>query len=251
MTARRVVVIVIAVGLAIWEAVCRFGLVGPLLLASPSEIGAALIASWPDYLNALGFTVVEIAVALAAAWSLGIGAGIIAGMTPFLGLTAGPLLSSLFAVPLITWYPLFMVWFGLGMTSKIVYAVVSGFIPIAINTMNGIRGLDRSYPRFGRAIGCSRRQLIMRILLPMAMPSIMSGLRIGTALVVIGVIVAEMLASFGGIGYLIAYYRSIYETAHVYTGIVFALGCALAANWGLSLMERRFTRWRELQIAER
>jgi NitT/TauT family transport system permease protein len=249
MNARRAIAIVVALGL--WEAIRRLNLVAPLLLASPSEMVSALIASWPEYLEALRFTVTEIAVALAAAWVIGIAIGIAAGMAPFAGLVAGPLLSSLFAVPLITWYPLFMVWFGLGMTSKIVYAVVSGFIPIAINTMNGIRGLDRSYPRFGRAIGCSRRQLIMRILLPMAMPSIMSGLRIGTALVVIGVIVAEMLASFGGIGYLIAYYRSIYETAHVYMGIVFALGCALAANWGLSLMERRFTRWRELQIAER
>ena len=63
-------------------------------------------------------------------------------MVPFFGATAGPLLSSLFAVPLITWYPLFMVWFGLGTMSKIVYAAVSGFFPIAINTMNGIRGLD-------------------------------------------------------------------------------------------------------------
>ena len=61
----------------------------------------------------------------------------------------------------------------------------------------------------------------------------------------IGVIVAEMLASFGGIGYLISYYRSIYATGHVYLGILFALACALAANWGLSLVERRFTHWRE------
>ena len=60
-----------------------------------------------------------------------------------------------------------------------------------------------------------------------------------------------MLASLGGIGYLISYYRSIYATDHVYLGILFALACALVANWGLSMFERRFTRWRELQIGER
>jgi NitT/TauT family transport system permease protein len=128
--------------------------------------------------------------------------------------------------------------------------VVSGFFPIAINTMNGVRGLDPGYLLFGQAIGCSRRQAVFRILLPMALPSIVSGLRIGTALVVIGVIVAEMLASLGGIGYLISYYRSIYATDHVYLGILFALGCALVTNWGLSLIERRFTYWRELQVSE-
>jgi NitT/TauT family transport system permease protein/taurine transport system permease protein len=103
----------------------------------------------------------------------------------------------------------------------------------------------------GEAIGCSRRQIVFRILLPMAMPSIVSGLRIGTALVVIGVIVAEMLGSLGGIGYLISYYRSMYATANVYLGILFALGCAFVANWALSIVERRFTSWRIMQIEER
>lgn len=245
---RRGLIIFIVLGL--WEAARRFNLVGPLLLASPTEIVEAFAKSWFDYLIALRTTAVEIAIALAFAWTLGIAAGTIAGLRPFLSATAGPLLSSLFAVPLISWYPLFMVWFGLGITSKIAYAIVSGFFPIAINTMNGIRALEHQYLLLGKAIGCSRRQIVFRILLPMAMPSIISGLRIGTALVVIGVIVAEMLGSLGGIGYLISYYRSIYATAHVYLGILFALGCALVVNWGLSLVERRFTHWRVLQIQQ-
>jgi len=236
--------------LGLWEAVRRFDLVGPLLLASPTEIVDAFVKSWFDYVIALRLTAIEIAVALALAWTLGIGAGTIAGLRPFLNATTGPLLSSLFAVPLISWYPLFMVWFGIGITSKIAYAVVSGFFPIAINTMNGIAAVDHQYFLLGRAIGCSRRQLIFGILLPMAMPSIVSGLRIGTALIVIGVIVAEMLGSFGGIGYLISYYRSIYATAHVYLGILVALIFALVANWLLSLLERRFTHWRVMQIQQ-
>ncbi|HEY7230185.1 MAG TPA: ABC transporter permease [Pseudolabrys sp.] len=249
MTLRRGLMILIVLGL--WEAVRRFNLVGPLLLASPTEIAGALVKSWLDYAVALRLTATEIAIALALTWTLGIGAGTIAGLRPFLSATAGPLLSSLFAVPLISWYPLFMVWFGIGITSKIAYAVISGFFPIAINTMNGIGAIDHQYVLLGRAIGCSRRQIVFRILLPMAMPAIVSGLRIGTALVVIGVIVAEMLASLGGIGYLISYYRSIYATDHVYLGILFALGCALAANWGLSLLERRYTSWRVMQIEQR
>jgi NitT/TauT family transport system permease protein len=245
---RRGLMIFIILGL--WEAVRRFNLVGPLLLASPSEIAGAFVKSWFDYVLALRVTVIEIAIALAFAWTFGIAAGTIAGLRPFLSATAGPLLSSLFAVPLISWYPLFMVWFGIGVASKIAFAIVSGFFPIAINTMNGIGALEPQYYLLGRAIGCSRRQIIFRILLPMAMPSIVSGLRIGTALVIIGVIVAEMLGSLGGIGYLISYYRSVYETAHVYLGILFALGCALVANWGLSLIERRFTHWRVMQIQQ-
>src|SRR5580704_12372958 len=107
MSLRRLLIIII---LGIWEAVRRLDLVGPLLLASPSEIAGAFIQSWPDYVVALRFTIAEIVAALALALIVGIGTGIVAGMVPFLGATAGPLLSSLFAVPLITWYPLFMVW---------------------------------------------------------------------------------------------------------------------------------------------
>jgi NitT/TauT family transport system permease protein len=245
---RRGLIIFIVLGL--WEAVRRFNLVGPLLLASPTEIVDAFAKSWFAFVLALRVTAAEIGIALVFALMFGIATGTIAGLRPFLTATTGPLLSSLFAVPLISWYPLFMVWFGLGISSKIAYAVVSGFFPIAINTMNGIRAVDPQYFLLGRAIGCSKRQIIFRIFLPMAMPSIVSGLRIGTALVVIGVIVAEMLGSLGGIGYLISYYRSIYATAHVYLGILFALGCALVANWGLSLIERRFTHWRVLQIQQ-
>lgn len=249
MTWRRGLVILVVLGS--WEAVRRFNLVGPLLLASPTEIAGAFAKSWFNYVMALRLTAAEIAIALAFSWTLGIGAGTIAGLRPFLSATAGPLLASLFAVPLISWYPLFMVWFGIGISSKIAYAIVCGFFPIAINTMNGIRSLDHQFILLGRAIGCSRRQIVSRILLPMAMPAIVSGLRIGTALVVIGVIVAEMLGSLGGIGYLISYYQSIYATPNVYLGILFALGCALVANWALGIVERRFTSWRVMQIEER
>jgi NitT/TauT family transport system permease protein/taurine transport system permease protein len=240
----------IAAVLVLWEAVRRLDLVGPLLMASPTEIVEALTESGGQFISAFRLTLVEMACATAISWTLGVTVGVIAGLIALLGAAMGPILSALFAVPLITWYPLFMVWFGIGSASKIAYAVVSGFFPIAIGTLNGIRGVDRQYFLFARSIGCSRRQMISRVLLPVALPSIIAGLRIGTALVVIGVVVAEMLASLGGIGYLITYYRTFYATGHVYLGILLALLCALAANWGLSAFENRFMRWRDLQVSE-
>jgi NitT/TauT family transport system permease protein len=237
--------------LVLLEMLRRLDLVGPLLLASPSEIAQALIQSGGEFLSAFRLTLVEIVCAILISWILGIAVGAVTGMIAFLGAVTGPVLSALFAVPLITWYPLFMVWFGIGSASKIAYAVISGFFPVAINTLNGIRGLDRRYVVFSRSIGCSRAQMIFRVLMPMTLPSVIAGLRIGTALAVIGVIVAEMLGSLGGIGYLITYYRTLYSTGHVYLGILFALLCALVANWALNAVERRFTRWRDLQISQK
>lgn len=235
--------------LAVWEAVRRFNVVGPLLLASPSEIVAAGIASAPKFAIAFEQTLLEIIAAIAISVVLGVGVGALGGTRPFLGAVTGPVLTSLFAVPLITWYPLFMVWFGIGPASKVAYGVVSAFFPIAINTMNGLRGVDRKYLTYGRAIGCSPAQIVAHILIPLALPSIVAGLRIGASLAIIGVVVAEMLASLGGIGFIITSARNFYATGDVYFGIVLALFCALLANVGLSLIERRFTRWRDLQAS--
>jgi NitT/TauT family transport system permease protein len=242
--------IVIVAILIIWESVRRLNLVGPLLLASPTEIAKAFVKSWPQFLAAFEITLFEIVVALAISFAIGLILGLIAGATVFTAAVAGPVLASLFAVPLITWYPLFLVWFGIGASSKVAYGVISGIFPIAINTMNGIHNLDRQYLTYGQAIGCSRLQILVRILIPLALPSIIAGLRIGVALVIIGVIVAEMLGSLGGIGYLITNYRNLYEIGAVYLGILLSLFCALLANLGLSAVEARYTRWHELQSAK-
>src|SRR5258708_7337008 len=101
--------IIVAI-LLVWESLRQLNLVSPLLLASPSEIGEAFVKSWPQFLTAFQITLVEIVAALAIALVLGIGVGLIAGSTAFTSMVSGPLLVSLFAVPLITWYPLFMVW---------------------------------------------------------------------------------------------------------------------------------------------
>ncbi len=241
---------IIGGALVAWELVRWSGLVSPIVLAAPSDILAAFQKSGGEFLQAFQVTLFEIAVSLLICWVVGISFGLLAGSVPILGMTAGPILASLFAIPLIVWYPLFMVWLGIGPASKIMFAVVSGVFPIAINTMNGVRQLDRKYLLLGRSLGATRAQMAIRIMLPLALPSVMSGLRIGSALAVIGVIVAEMLASLQGIGFWITYHRTLFNTGHVYLGILLALTCALLVNWGLSRLERRFGQWQDLEKTE-
>lgn len=242
---------IIAAFVLAWELIRRLEIVSPIVLAGPSDIVAAFRASGGPFLQAFQITLVEILASLVICWALGVGFGVLAGSIPILGLTAGPILASLFAIPLIVWYPLFMVWLGIGPASKVMFAVVSGVFPIAINTMNGVRALDPKYVLLARSLGASRRQTAFRILIPLALPSVMSGLRIGSSLAVIGVIVAEMLASLQGIGFWITYHRTLFNTGHVYLGILLALSCALLVNWGLSRLERRFGYWQQLESADR
>jgi ABC-type nitrate/sulfonate/bicarbonate transport system permease component len=98
-----------------------------------------------------------------------------------------------------------------------------------------------------RAMGANRLQLYTRVMFPLALPSIISGLRIGTGLVVIAVVVAEMLASLDGIGFLISYHRTLFDTGDVYLGFLFAIALAIGVNRGLSALERRFVQFNVLK----
>ncbi len=236
---------ILLVLLLAWELVRRLELMNALLLASPTEIFDAARTDGMQFLEGFRLTLFEIALAILLSWSIGIGVGLLAGSFPALGGFAGPLLAALFSVPLIVWYPLFMVWVGIGPPSKIVFATISGFFPIALNTMNGVRLLDQKYLRYARSIGTPPFKMVVSVLLPLALPSIISGLRIGTALAVIGVVVTEMLASLDGVGYWISYHRTLFNTGQVYVGILLALTAVVIVNWGLSKLEHHFGRWRQ------
>jgi NitT/TauT family transport system permease protein/taurine transport system permease protein len=233
--------------MAMWEALCRLGLVNPIVLAAPSDI---VIAAWThggEFLSAFRVTIFEIAIATFAAWTMGIASGLVGGLWTSAGKVSAPILSALLAVPHIIWYPLFIVWFGIGPGSKIAYGIFNGYFPIALMTTEAVRHVDWRYVKLGRSFGAGKSRTLTTIVLPLALPGIVSGLRIGTGLVVIGVIVTEMLTSLDGVGYLISYFRTIFEVGPVYFGICLALLCATGVNLLLSYVEKRFGRWRDME----
>ena len=245
----RTTAIVLAL-MVVWEASVRLGLVNQIILAPPSGIVAAALTDGRLFLNAFALTAGEIGAAILLSWTFGIGLGLVAGSSYRLAAATAPVLSSIFAVPLIILYPLLIVWLGIGPGSKIVFGVLSGFFPIALNTIDGVRAIEQRYFMFARSVGASTLQTYLRIVLPLALPSIVSGLRVGTGLTVIGVLVTEMLASLGGVGYLISYHRTLFNTGHVYFGIALSLMMAVAVNLALTWIERRVGSWRVLERAE-
>ena len=168
--------------------------------------------------------------------------GVVAGSVPVLARIAAPVLSALIAVPLVVLYPVLIAWLGLGPASKVVFGVVSGIFPIALNTTVGVREINRGYATMAAAMGANRRQIMFQVMAPLALPAIVSGLRLGTALIVIGVVLSEMLASTDGIGFWISYHRALFNTGQVYLGILLALLIAGLANAALSLVERLYAR---------
>jgi NitT/TauT family transport system permease protein/taurine transport system permease protein len=231
--------LIVLTALAAWELVVRLGLISAIILAGPSDIVLAAAKDGMLFMRALAITLIEIAAAMLIAWTLGIGLGILIGSSQTLAAGAAPVFSSIFAIPLIILYPLLMAWLGIGALSKIVFGALSGFFPIALNTIDGVRAVERRYLMFARSVGATPLQTHARIVFPLALPSIVSGLRVGTGLVVIGVVVTEMLASLGGLGFLISYHRTLFDTGHVYFGMLLALLVAVAVNVALTRLDRR------------
>jgi NitT/TauT family transport system permease protein len=227
--------------LAVWEIAYRAGMLSPIIFAAPSLILSAAAKDGWTFLLAFRLTMFEIAMAILIAWSFGIVFGVIAGVWPLAARICAPILSSLIAVPLVVLYPIVLAWLGLGPASKIAFGAISGVFPIALNALVGVQSVDRGYVVMAVAMGANRRQVMFQVMAPLALPAIVSGLRLGTALIVIGVVLSEMLASTDGIGFWISYHRGIFNTGQVYLGILLALIAAGLANFVLSLIERAYS----------
>lgn len=235
----------LAAALAVWQSAVSLGFISPVLLPSPSLILGAAVRNWDTFAEAFLFTLTEIFAAVTLAWASGIFAGVALGTVPIVAKATAPILSSLFAVPIIIWYPFFVVFFGIGPESKVAYAATAGFFPIALYTLNAVQNVDHRYMVLARSLGGSWRQTVTKFLFPLILPQAVSGLRIGTSMTVVGVIVSEMLASVAGLGFWISYHRTLFNTGEVYLGILLALSFALAVNAGLTRLENNLSRWRD------
>ncbi|RXZ32764.1 ABC transporter permease subunit [Oxalobacteraceae bacterium CAVE-383] len=141
--------------------------------------------------------------ALVLALAGGIALGILLGLHRLSGNVAEPILLNLYSIPKVTLYPLILLVFGLGLSAKVAFGVMHGLIPILIFTMNGIRQMRPVYLRAAKTMHVPLRQTVLHVLLPAILPEVISGLRLGFSLTLLGVLIGEMFASQRGLGYLI------------------------------------------------
>jgi NitT/TauT family transport system permease protein/taurine transport system permease protein len=236
--------LIVAVLVVLWEVLPRAGLIPVLFLPPLSATLRAALSNAGEYADALSVTLYEIVVAMAFACGGGIIAGaVVGGLAPLRRLLL-PLASSLYAVPIVVLYPVFTAWLGIGPEAKICFAAVYGFFPTLLGTAAGIRTIDPQYLIAARSMGATLPQRVVRVIIPAAIPTVLSGLRLGGALVIVGVVVAEMLTSSAGIGYLISRYRTTLDSPNVFAAILLVLALAVAFDGAVKLIERRTATWR-------
>jgi NitT/TauT family transport system permease protein len=233
----------LAVVLTIWQVFG--GLIDPILFTTPSAIGVAavkMIASgelW-RYL-APSLVVLAIGLSLAAVW--GVTIGLLLARFWVLDVALGVYITFLYSTPTVALVPLIVLWAGYETTAKVVILFLFAFFPMVINTYQGVKSVDPKLLEVGRAFRCSERQLWANIVLPAALPFIVTGLRLAVGRGLIGMVLADLYTAISGIGYLIVRTASTYQIDRMFVPIVTLglLGVTLTAL--LRVLERFVAPW--------
>ncbi len=157
---------------------------------------------------------------------------------------ADPLLNALYATPRVAMIPLILMWFGIGMWSKVFIVFISAFFPVLVNTVGGMRAIDRDLLRAARAFCASDWQIFKTVAIPGSVPFILTGLRQGVALGLIGVVVGEMFGGSQGVGFMVAYGGQTFATDTLFVGVFIIAAAGIVLTWFAERLERRFSQWR-------
>jgi len=217
--------------LSSWEVLGRQ--VDPLFMSYPTAIAVAasvMIASG-ELLSGLLASLHTLIYAFTIATVIGITVGMLIGRYKIVDVSTDWLVSALYTTPQIAIIPLVILWFGLGSTAKIFIVTVSAVFPILINTTAGVRNVPTQLIDVGMAFAANERQIFTKVIVPSALPYVMTGLRLGLGRAIIGMVVAEFFTAITGLGAIIVKYGNQYDTASMFVPIfvLMFLGVMLSA----------------------
>lgn len=196
--------------IAVWATIVELGWVDRFFVSTPKDIGEFLISTFTAeiYPNAVD-TLLATVIAFALSGVAGIFAGLMLVEFPGVKRVIEPFLTALNSLPRIALAPIFILWFGIGITSKVALAFSLGFFIVLTSTMAGIKNVDPALMRLSRSLGCGAWQQFQKITLPWAIPSVFGGLKLALIYSFLGVVTSEMLASKTGLGQLIMNYSGL------------------------------------------
>ena len=240
---RVLVLVVILLGT---ELGVRYGLLSRLFFSSPTEIFTAFQAQLTEGTLApdVGITVFETLLGLVAGSLAGMAVGLVLPQLHILSRVFEPFLMVLNGIPVIVIAPLFILWLGLGILSKIGISVYIVFFTMFIPVYTASLRLERSFIDALRVMGASRWQIFWKVVVPSAMPSVYTGLKIGSGLALIGAVIGEFVASRSGLGHMILYASGTLDTPTLYLGIIILAVFAAALSFAVDAMGPLLVHWR-------
>jgi ABC-type nitrate/sulfonate/bicarbonate transport system permease component len=229
-----------------WELAARLGLADPIFVSSPTAViraGLALCTEdeiWAD----LRVSGTEFLLGYVLATLVGIPLGLATGWWRRLSFVLGPFIDTLNAVPRLTLLPLIIIWFGIGIWSKVVVVFLGAVIPILISTYSGVQTSEARFVKVARSFSAGELKILTSIILPGTVPFIFTGLKYGVGRALLGVVVGELYAATAGVGQMIGAAGNTFQTDVVFFGILLFMAAGLASVAVLDLLERRFEQWR-------
>lgn len=233
-------------GLFAWEAFARLNHYPAFILPLPSQVWVRFLIALSDgslTRHAL-ITLGEVLAGLAVGFGLATSVGYAVAKSPTLEKALTPYLVASQAVPIVAIAPLLIIWFGAGQTSKILICALITFFPILVNTIFGVRSVEPDLRDLMRSLKATPWQTFIKLELPAALPVLLSGLKIGATLAVIGAVVGEFAGADRGLGFLISVGRNQYDTALVFVGVAALVMMALALYGSVAWLEWRLLGWK-------
>ena len=229
----------------VWQLAASMGWANPVYVGSPVEIATEL---WENVRNGFFFvqavpTFLAIVVAFGLSSIVGIAVGMVLHEIPFVDRVLAPFVAAFNGVPRIALAPVTIVWFGLGMASKVALAFSLVVFIVLVTTEAALRNVDPDLVRLCRTLGASKSKTLTAVKLPWALPGIFAGLRLGLLYAIVSVVVNEMIASPDGLGQLIAVYSNTFQISRMFAVLVFASIVTIVADLVLQKVERRLRIW--------
>ena len=232
--------------LVVLEIGTRTGIISNLSMPRPSDVGLAFVdlfntgLLWKHLLPSLQRLLVGGAIGALA----GVAIGILIGLFSLARAGLVPVVAAIFPVPKIALLPLFIIWFGIDETSKYALIAFGTFTPTVVATYGGVDNVDRGLIRMGQSFGLSWLSIVRKIVLPGALPAILSGLRVSLAIAIILLVAAEMLGAEYGIGAYILEAGSLYDLERLFAGVTILSVMGVLLSWAIGRIERALLGWR-------
>lgn len=232
--------------IVVWEIGSRTGVISNIALPAPSEAFGAFMdlvrtgMLWKH----LGASLYRLIVGWTAGSLLGIAVGLAIGLFSVARAGALPLVSALFPIPKIALLPLFIIWFGIGEGSKVATILFGTFFPTVIATYSGVDGVDRNLIRMAQSFGLPWHSIVRKIVVPGALPTILSGFRISSSIAIVLLVAAEMIGAEYGVGAYILMAGSLFALDQLIAGVAILSIIGLTISWLIGRAERYLLRWR-------
>ena len=237
----------IVAGLVIWEILTRLLLENELLIPPPSSV---LVSFWQLLISGklnkhFVATLTEFFYGFTTACIVGIVIGYFMGMHRWFDEVMDPWIATLYSIPIITVVPLIIIWFGIGMISKVIVVFKITAVAIILNTAAGIKNLDPVWLELARSLRLSRWETTYKIRFPGALPYIITGMRLGVGRALLGVVVAELMAANAGLGYLLRDSSETWDSPKLFVTVILLATIGLVSFNLIKRLEQRMAPWRQ------